>query len=129
MGRKKGRRDLAKERFWRQTIRRQRKSGMTIRAFCEAESLEAWSFSWWRRELVKRDREKQPSRRDSVKPAPKQKEPSPFLPVQLMPDQPEPRATTGVEVILPAGQTIRVASGFDPQVLDAVLHVLEQRQC
>ena len=43
---KNSRRDLEKERFWRQTLERQRKSRKTIREFCEAEGLKDWSLSW-----------------------------------------------------------------------------------
>jgi len=51
-------RDPEKERAWRQAIKRQAKSGMTIRAFCRSEGLSEPSFHAWRRELNRRDAEK-----------------------------------------------------------------------
>jgi hypothetical protein len=55
---------------------------------------------------------------------------STFLPVRVVPDEPErPPETTPVEIVLPAGPTVRVTRGFDSQTLDAVLSVLEARRC
>ncbi len=129
MAGKNGRRDLEKEQFWRQTIARQRKSGQTVREFCEAEGLKDWSLSWWRRELVKRDREKQSSKRSSVKQTPNQTDASPFVPVQLLPDHSKSQTSTAIEIVLSAGQTVRVPSGFDSDALTTVLEVLETRSC
>ena len=58
MAKQRKRRDPEKERSWREVMRRQRQSGLTVSAFCAAEGLKDWSFHWWRRELAKRDREK-----------------------------------------------------------------------
>ncbi|WP_169981154.1 hypothetical protein [Tautonia rosea] len=53
-----------------------------------------------------------------------------FLPVRVVPDSLEPAAeSTSIEIVLPAGPTIRVGRGFDPITLDAVLAVLEARRC
>ena len=49
------RRDLKKEAFWRQTIRGQRRSGMSIRAWCRRHALGEASFYWWRARLAQRD--------------------------------------------------------------------------
>jgi hypothetical protein len=38
-------------------------------------------------------------------------------------------ATTPIEILLPAGPTVRVMRDFDPIALDAVLSVLEARRC
>jgi len=38
-------------------------------------------------------------------------------------------ATTPIEIVLPAGPTVRVTKGFDPMALDVVLSVLEARRC
>ena len=54
MAKRRRRRDPDKERFWRQTIRRQQKSELTVSTFCAAEGLKDCSFHWWRRELAKR---------------------------------------------------------------------------
>ena len=119
-----GRRDPAKEQFWRDTVQQQKHSGLSIRAFCDQESLKPGAFSWWRRELAKRDREKQ-----TTTSRPKQREASPFVPVQLVPDPSQNQNFTAIEIVLPAGPTVRVPSGFDTQALTGVLDVLESRSC
>jgi len=53
----RGQRDLAKERHWRRIMRRWRSSGLSVREFCDWQSLSEASFYGWRRELAKRDRE------------------------------------------------------------------------
>jgi hypothetical protein len=49
------RRDVAKERFWRRTLAEQRRSGLSIRAFCSRRSVSEPQFYAWRRELAQRD--------------------------------------------------------------------------
>ncbi len=127
-GRGGKRRDPAREKFWRRTIRRQQQSGLTIRAFCRREGLKDWTFRWWRQELNRRGQ--QPAtgpRRDRGQPS----QPAPvFLPVRVVdqeatPPQPPPP----IEILLPTGPTVRVPHGFDPRTLGEVLAVLEGRPC
>jgi hypothetical protein len=120
MAKQRKRRDPEKERFWREVIRGQRNSGLTVSAFCVAEGLKDWSFHWWRRELAKRDREK---------PAAKPKEGPSFVPVQLLPEREAIQASSTIEVVLNSGQCVRVPTGFDPQALDSLLTVLESHRC
>jgi len=54
MRRKGPQRDAEKERFWREVIRRQRRSGQSVRGFCRDEALSEPSFYTWRRELKQR---------------------------------------------------------------------------
>jgi hypothetical protein len=50
--------------------------------------------------------------------------------VRVVQDVAEPIAVTGpIEIVIPAGPTVRVTRGFDPIALDAVLSVLEARRC
>ena len=51
------RRDPAREKFWRRTIREQQRSGLTVRDFCRREGLKDWTFRWWRQELARRDQQ------------------------------------------------------------------------
>ena len=129
MAKKNCRRDPEKERFWREVIERQRNSGMTIGEFCEAEGLKSWSLSWWKQELRRRDRERRPSKRQSGKQTPKPKDASPFVPVQVVPEEPDFQRSTSIEVVLPSGRMVRVRAGFDPQALAGVLQVLERQPC
>jgi transposase len=125
------RRDPVKEQFWRRTIADQARAGLSVRAFCEREGLEPWNFHWWRRSLARRDREVTPAR--TVRRPNSMAEltvPSTFLPVRVVQDAAKPMAaTTPIEIVLPAGPTVRVMRGFDPIALDAVLSVLEARRC
>jgi transposase len=124
------RRDPVKEQFWRRTIADQARSGLSIRAFCEREGLEPWNFHWWRQALARRDREVPPARTvrrpNSMAELPV---PAAFLPVRVVQDAASLAATTPIEIVLPAGPTVRVTKGFDPMALDAVLSVLEARRC
>ena len=45
--------------FWRQAIRDQAGSGMGIRAWCHRHRVKEAAFHWWRRELPRRDAEKE----------------------------------------------------------------------
>src|SRR3954466_945053 len=125
------RRDPVKERFWRRTIADQARSGLSVRAFCEREGLEPWNFHWWRQALARRDREVSPAR--AVAPTNSTNDPpvpSAFLPVRVLQDATAlTAAATPIEILLPAGPTVRVARGFDPVALHAVLSVLEARRC
>jgi len=49
------RRSLEKEAFWRKILARQRRSGLSVREFCQGEGVSEGSFYAWRRELLKRD--------------------------------------------------------------------------
>lgn len=125
------RRDPVKEQFWRRTIADQARCGLSIQAYCQREGLEPWNFHWWRQALARRDREVPsvrtvaPTNSTTDRPVP-----SAFLPVRVVQDAAGPiTATTPIEILLPAGPTVRVMRGFDPSVLDAVLSVLEARRC
>ncbi len=50
-------RDLAKERWWREAVKRFVRSGLGVRAFCRREGLTESAFYFWRRELDRRDGE------------------------------------------------------------------------
>ena len=43
------RRDPTKERFWRETVRRQNTSGLSTREFCARQRLNESAFYAWRR--------------------------------------------------------------------------------
>ena len=124
-------RDPLKEQFWRRTVAVHARSGLSIQAFCQREGLESWNFHWWRQALVRRDREVTsartvaPTNSTNGLPAPLS-----FLPVRVVQDGADTiAATTPIEIVLPAGPTVRVMRGFDPIALDAVLSVLEARRC
>jgi len=125
------RRDPAREKLWRRTIREQERSGLTVRAFCRREGLKVCNFLWWRRELNRRDREQAGSLPASSTKGPA--EPSAaqvFLPVRVVDVEfAPPRTAPPIEIVLNGGPTIRVPTGFDPRTLGDILAVLEGRPC
>lgn len=98
----------SREPYWRQVLARWKRSGLSVRAFCEAEGLNSMTVYWWRRELA---------RRDQSRPA--------FLPVRVLAEATEP-STIGIEVVLANGRSVRVGAGFDPRTLVRVVELLEQ---
>jgi transposase len=108
-------RDPAKERRWRTLLSEQRRSGLTIAAFCLDRQLAVSAFHYWKRELRTRDAE-----RRSMRPAAR------FLPV-VVADAPTASPTHSaslLELALPGGEVLRVPAGFDSTTLARVLTVL-----
>jgi hypothetical protein len=124
-------RDPAKERFWRRAMRRQQRCGLTIRDFCRGEGLKDWTFRWWRQELARRDRPIAAASERRAVLEPTEAVPAAlFLPVRVV-DQEAISSSSlpPIEIVLPAGPTVRVPTGFDRGTLDEVLTVLERRRC
>ncbi|HWC91041.1 MAG TPA: hypothetical protein VG433_15335 [Pirellulales bacterium] len=108
-------RDLATERRWRTLVAEQRRSGLTIAAFCLNHELACSAFHYWKRELLARDAQRRPPR-----PAAR------FLPV-VVADAPSASSAPSalpLELALPSGEVLRVPAGFDPATLAQVLAVL-----
>jgi transposase-like protein len=107
------RRGEYKERFWRSQVALWRKSGASVRVFCEEHGLSEPSFYAWRRTLAARDT-------TAVR----------LVPVQVMPEAPSAPNTedsaTALELILGAGRRLRIAPGFDGPTLQRLLALLEE---
>jgi hypothetical protein len=71
----KGDRDVAKERHWREVLKRQQSSGLSARAFCKQEAVAETAFHFWRRTIRERDGDLKPA---SAAPT--------FVPAVLKPD-------------------------------------------
>jgi len=125
----KQQRDPEKERFWREAVSRRERSGVTVRQFCRDEGLRETTYHFWRRELRKRDREKNSANARSAKKTLKRKAPSPFVSVELVPTPSEIQRSTMMEIVLPAGSVVRVPEGVNLQALAGVLRVLEEPSC
>jgi transposase len=123
------RRDPAREKFWRRTIREQQRSRLAVRAFCLREGLKDWTFRWWRQELARRDWQTSAASRREQEGEPTESAPA-FLPVRVADlEAISPQQASPIEILLPAGPIVRVPSGFDPSTLGQVLAVLEGRPC
>jgi transposase len=119
------RRDPAREKFWRRTVRDQQRSGLSVRDFCLRQGLKDWTFRWWRHELARRDQA------SSVTTSGERTEAVPvFLPVRVVDlEAVSPPQAPPIEIVLPTGLIVRAPSGFDPRTLGHVLAVLEGRPC
>src|SRR3954454_3212880 len=101
------RRDPAREKLWRSTIRDQERSGLSVHAFCAREGLKDGNFLRWRRELNRRDREKSTAVPDpATERATGPRGSSVFLPVRVVDadrvlSRPDPR----IEIALDGGPT------------------------
>lgn len=123
------RRDPARERFWRRTLRRQERSGLPVGDFCRREGLKDWTFRFWRQEVARRDQELSAASPGEPEGEPTRGAPA-FLPVRLVDlEAVTPLTAPPIEIVLPTGPTVRVPSGFDPRTLGRVLAVLEGRPC
>jgi hypothetical protein len=109
-------RDAEKERFWRDAIRRQARSGLTIRGFCSQERLSEPGFHWWRRELARGSTRRATHRRH--------RQEARFVPITLTPDS--HRAV--YEVLLRSGVRVLVHASADEKLAD-VLAALEKAAC
>jgi len=88
---------------WREILRKQRASGLTVAAFCRRSRIPQASFYAWRRKL--RDAEA-------------------FTEVRL---SPEPVTAAGaLELVLTGGRSIVVRPGFDRVTLVALVEALER---
>ena len=125
-------RDLTKEARWRKVVAEQRRSGQTVRRYCQQNALSESSFWFWKRELTRRSHENGPgpkdgrvkrqssvgnqSRRDRAK--------NSLIPVTI-----DSRLAGEVEISLSGGTTVRVAAGCDASTLRTVLAALETTRC
>jgi transposase len=106
------RRDPAREKLWRRTIREQRRSGLAVRAFCLREGLKDWTFRWWRQELARRDRETSAASRGEQQGEPTEAAPA-FLSVQVTDlEAISPRHASPIEIVLATGPIVRVGCGL-----------------
>lgn len=130
-------RDPALERLWRERVREQVQSKLSVRDYCDWRDLRESAFYHWRREIARRDvaaGSSSPARQDTP-PPPR------FLPVVLTapavkqsrtsPRAEGPRESSAapIEVEHPGGIVVRVPVGGDAETLATILDVLERRSC
>jgi hypothetical protein len=122
-------RSRGKERFWRSRVRRWRKSGLSVRAFCADEGLSEPSFYAWRRILAERDTE-----RDAASDAASDRTATAFVPVRVVTTEPvapsanaaeSVGATAALELVLSGDRRLRIGPGFDGPTLQRLLAFLE----
>ena len=118
------RRDLQKERFWREVIEKREASGLTVREFCHNRALKEAKYYWWQRELRRRDSEAHGAgsiRGNLV----------PFVPVRIVQKESTANhaAGSGVDIFFSGTCRVRVEPGVDAPTLSLVVSVLDGRGC
>lgn len=120
------------ERRWRERIAAWRESGLTQQAFCQAQGISVSSFSHWKSELAKRDGSR-PSPEGPAERAAAEKSPSALRWTEVR--WPAAGAdvavaeSSGYEIVLPRGWSVRLGPRFEAESLRRLLAVLEERSC
>jgi hypothetical protein len=114
----RGQRDPKRERFWRETLRRHKGSGLTVRAFCAREQLAETAFHAWRRILRERDAERRPA------PIPAPAAPAPaFVPVVVR--EPGRPADERIVIDLRGGRVMRLPASMPAERVAALVRAIE----
>lgn len=128
-----GQRDPEKERYWRDTIARFRKSGLSKSQFCQNEGLKRTSFSNWERIIRLRDREASVAKRREIRirrarsATTKRNKRNDFVEVHLNGNhQSSAQPKDAIEISCPSGLTVRLPAGLDTNSLLAVLNMLRR---
>jgi transposase-like protein len=124
-----------KEWHWRRRVAAWRRSGQSVRAYCESVGVSEPSFYAWRRLLAERESldgaghagERVASDQAAVtRTRGGAAAASPFVPVRLVEDA---ASAPAVEVVLRGGRVVRVAAGFAAKTLREVVAALEDLPC
>jgi hypothetical protein len=126
-----------RDRFWRAMLRKQRRSGLTVRAFCRQEQLSEPSYYAWRREIARRDlvsqSPEQPGWASNAVLSTRAKKPLAVSPVfqelAILGDDGRRGTPACLEIVLPDGCQVRVPSEVDRTLLADVIAMLETRRC
>jgi transposase len=103
---------------WAERVERWEKSGQSAEAFAARERISAKRLTWWRWSL-----------HSSSATARAAREPVRFLPVRVVePSVPGTTSVAPVEIVLPNGRIVRVATGFDPATLERVLSIASEAE-
>lgn len=121
-------RSVEKEQFWRLVLDEHRRSGLSVRAFCQREGVSEPSFYAWRREIRQRDAERNGDAR------PSEKGPQRLVPVNVVepvegaaPADPPPPSGI-LEIVAPGGWKLRCEANVDPERIGALVEVINRQQ-
>ncbi len=119
-----GKRDLAKEEYWRKIFVRFADSGKNRAQFCRDESLKADLFAYWKSVIEKRDAAAKPA----AKARAKRKSTKTFVPVNVVEDAPKPVAKQqkAVAQIVFSGGSVLLFENADLNMLKHLLQALKE---
>jgi transposase-like protein len=109
-------RDVAKERYWRDVVRRHAASGLSVRTFCLREELTKSAFYAWRRTIGERDGNRTPTVKTGAVKGPA------FVPVTVTG---ESRRDAGLVIELVGGRVLRLPESIAAQRLAELVAALE----
>jgi hypothetical protein len=109
------RRSTAKEEHWSKILDEWKKSDQSAAAFCRERQLSESMFWFWKREIPLR-------RRRAARSRPRRRAPVRMVPVRVIAEP--SRKPAPVDLVLPAGMTVRLSAGFDVPALRELLAVL-----
>jgi transposase len=110
--------------YWREVLKRWRKSGLSMAAFCKGDDLKDSTLNWWARQLRVRDCDRVRAKRAAAKPKAQGAARSAFVPVRVIQVASTEGAAT-LEVVTRSGHVIRLKPGFDPATLRRAVAALE----
>ena len=111
------RREGAKEKFWRKTLRGFADCGQSVREFCQTRQLSEPSFYAWRRTLARRDADRSRAAHPAVT-APA------FLPIELA-DVSTASGDVPIEIVLAGGHRIRLRPPVNRTALREIVAALQ----
>lgn len=110
-------RSREKEAYWRKVMERHKASELSARAFCAREGVSEASFHAWRRTLRARDGEIRASSPTSA-----------MIPVTIIEASPAREASPLLEVVTPAGLTLRFPPTLAPSQLAAYVGAITAQE-
>lgn len=124
-------RNAQKERKWRRLIAQQRRSGRTVKAFCEERGVSESLFYYWRGQLEGVGGEKSEKSEGKRRKAKRGKAGAVLAPVVIVdgPDESAGERAAPIEIVFGEGTTVRVPVSSTREHLTLVLSVLEETRC
>lgn len=119
-----GKMSAERERYWRELLGRQARSGLSVRRFCGLEGVSQPSFYQWRRRLATVKPTTNDAASSGGRPASLPRDSTMFLPLGLLGGGP---ARAEFEILHPSGCRVRVVGEVNVSALRLVLEALDQR--
>lgn len=114
-------RNAQKEAYWRKVVKRQARSGLSVRSFCSEQDISEPSFYGWRKKLAQRGQEVEPSPRSPKNGPANSDNGQTFIPLSVADAEPV------LEVIHPLGYRVRITGEVNAKSLRRVFDALDQR--